>query len=96
MAGHDPINIVGRTTTASAAVHTVKDGRQPIAFRPLSYVPTTVSPLITLRRRWVAVMGGGGAAAIDAKRTGALRPEVFADAASPSDHFGWPTDVAAS
>lgn len=53
-------------------------------------------PLITLRRRWVAVMGGGGAAAIDAKRTGAVRPEVFVDAASPSDRFGWPTDVAAS
>ncbi|CAI6368370.1 unnamed protein product [Macrosiphum euphorbiae] len=60
VAGRDPINICGRTTTASVAVHTVKDGRRPIAARPLRYVPTTASPLITLRRRWVAVMGGSG------------------------------------
>ncbi|KAL4148092.1 hypothetical protein QTP88_002394 [Uroleucon formosanum] len=93
VAGRDPINIYGRTTTALAAVHTVKDGRRPIAARPLPYVPTTASPLITLRRRWVAVMGGGGGAAIDAKRTGAVRPEVFANAASPSDRFALQTST---
>lgn len=60
VAGRDPINIYGSTTTASAAVHTVKDGCRPIAARPLPNEPAAASSLITLRRRWVPVMGGGG------------------------------------
>jgi len=73
VAGRDPINIYERTTTASAAVHTVKDGRRPIAARPLPYIPTTAFSFITLRRRWVVVMcdsgGGGERCKADRRRT---------------------------
>jgi hypothetical protein len=76
VAGRDPINIYGRTTTASAAVHTVKDGHQPIAARPLLYVPATRFVAYNL----APAMGSGGGWqwrqwrwSIDAKRTGAVR-----------------------
>lgn len=89
VAGRDPINIYGSTTTASAAVHTVKDGCRPIAARPLLNVPATASSLITLRRRWVPVMGGsgGGGDRCEADRRRAYGTEVLANTAEASDGF---------
>jgi len=83
-------------TTAPAAVHTVKDGRRPIAARPLRYAPATASPLVTLRRRWVAATGlTGGGSGVAGDRCEADRRRARPGAVRARSRPGWPTDVAA-